>query len=99
MTNFVGTLWVHSQGLHMTKKLKITLELSLNVPDDWELHKTSGATDVIKLPNGQFVDFTYAPMVATDPEDEWTTADTDELIDELIDMTEDEDVTYTVVHH
>ena len=77
----------------MTKMLEVTIKLTIYAPDDWELHQTSTGAEVIKLPDGRYMDLTYVPMVADDPEQDWTTEGTDDLLDVLIDVTE-EDVSF-----
>ena len=47
------------------KKLNITIQLELSVPDDWELAKTSEGGQVLKLPNGQFMDIAIEPLMIT----------------------------------
>ncbi len=81
----------------MTKKLEITLKLYMHVPDDWELHRSVYETDMIKLPNGQYLDMTYAPMVSAHPEEGWTTEGTYGLLEELTHMAEHEDVAYEFI--
>lgn len=76
------------------KKLFVTMTLEMTVPDDWELVTTSGETDVIKLPDGTFLDMTFEPLVATDPEETWASSDDEEFLDDLVAMVEIEDVHY-----
>jgi len=83
----------------MTKMLEVNIKLFIHAPDDWEIHKTSEATEVIKLPNGQYMDMTFTPMLAQDPEQEWTTEGTDELTEELLDLVDYEEVTFEFVGH
>ena len=51
------------------KKLKVTIELEMAVPDDWELVGTSEDTPVLKLPNGVFMDIAIEPLFASNPEE------------------------------
>ena len=53
------------------KKLNVTIQLEMTVPDDWELVDTSEGTPVIKLPDGKFMDIAIEPLFAADPEDLW----------------------------
>lgn len=80
------------------KKLKVSITLEMSVPDDWELVKTSGG-DVLKLGNNQFLDVTFEPMLASDPEETWRSTDDDEVLSSLLDMVESEDVIYEFVKH
>ena len=81
------------------KKLNITISLEMSVPEDWELVETSEGTPVLKLPNGQFMDLAIEPLFATDPEDMWSSTDSEEELHEVLDMVESEAVTYEFVTH
>ena len=78
------------------KKLSVTMKLEMSIPDDWELVKTSTGVDVLKLPNNQFLDLTFEPLLATDPEETWTSTDDEVFLNEVLDMVESEDVSYTL---
>lgn len=81
------------------KKLKVTIKLEMSVPDDWELAETSEGTQVLKLPDGQFLDIAIEPLFASDPEETWASTDDDDLLNDLLDMVESEEVTYDFVTH
>jgi hypothetical protein len=79
------------------KTLNITIKLEMSVPENWELVNTSEGGQVLKLPNGQFLDVAIEPLFASDPEETWTsTEDADELND-ILDMVESENVTYEFI--
>ena len=79
------------------KKLNVTIQLEMTVPDDWELVDTSEGTPDIKLPGGKFMDIAIEPLFATDPEDMWSSTDDEDVLDEILDMVESEAVTYEFV--
>ncbi len=85
------------------KKLHVTIRLEMSVPDDWELVETSEGTPVLKLsggrPNNQFLDLTFEPLFATDPEETWNGAEDDDTLNGILDMVESEEVTYEFVVH
>ncbi len=81
------------------KKLNVTITLQMTVPDDWELVQTSGAGHVVKLPDNQFLDLTFEPMLASDPEETWSSTDDEDLLNDLLDMVDSEDVHYEFVNH
>jgi len=81
------------------KKLKVTIQLEMTVPGDWELVQTSEGTPVLKLPNGQFLDLAIEPLFASDPEDTWTSADSEEVLNDILDMVESEEIAYEFVTH
>ena len=62
------------------KKLKVTIELEMAVPDDWELVGTSEDTPVLKLPNGVFMDIAIEPLFASNPEEVWSSTVDDDVL-------------------
>lgn len=81
------------------KKLKVTIELEMSVPDDWKLVETSEGTPVIEMSDGRFLDIAIEPLFATDPEDMWSSTDSEEELHEVLDRVESEAVTYEFVAH
>ena len=81
------------------KKLKVTIELEMSVPDDWELADTSEGTPVLQLPNGVFMDIAIEPLFASDPEEIWSSTDDEDTLNDILDMVESEAVTYEFVTH
>jgi len=78
------------------KNVTVTIKLEMEVPDDWELAKTSDGVDILSMGNGQYLDLTFEPMVTDDVEGTWTNDVEEGFIDSLMDMVVSEDVTYTV---
>lgn len=81
------------------KKLNITIQLEMSVPDDWQIIDTSEGTPVLKLPNGQFMDIAIEPLFATDPEDTWSSTEEEDVLNDILDMVESEAVSYEFVTH
>jgi hypothetical protein len=81
------------------KKLNVTIQLEMSVPDDWELVETSEGGQVIQLPNEQFLDLAIEPLFASDPEQTWTSSEDEEVLNDILDMVESEEVTYVFVTH
>ena len=81
------------------KKLNVTIQLEMSVPDDWELSDTSEGTPVIKLPDGKFMDIAIEPLFANDPEDLWSSTEDEEVLDDILDMVDNDTVTYEFVTH
>ena len=81
------------------KKLNVTIQLEMSVPEDWLLVETSEGTPVLKLPNGQFMDIAIEPLFANDPEDLWSSTEDEEVLDDILDMVDNETVTYEFVTH
>ena len=81
------------------KKLKVTIELEMSVPDDWELVETSEGSPVLALPNGVFMDIAIEPLFASDPEEIWSSTDDEDTLNDILDMVESEAVTYEFITH
>ena len=81
------------------KKLNVTIQLEMTVPDDWALVETSEGTPVIQMADGKFLDIAIEPLFATDPVDMWSSTDSEEELHEVLDMVESEAVTYEFVTH
>ncbi|MDE2417639.1 MAG: hypothetical protein KGN32_07510 [Burkholderiales bacterium] len=81
------------------KKLNITIQLEMSVPDDWDIVDTSEGTPVLKLPNGQFMDMAIEPLFAADPEDTWSSTENEAVLNDILDMVESEAVAYEFVTH
>ena len=81
------------------KKLKVTIELEMAVPDDWELVGTSEDTPVLKLPNGVFMDIAIEPLFASNPEEVWSSTEDEDVLNDILDMVESEAVTYEFITH
>ena len=54
------------------KKLNVTIQLEMTVPDDWQLVETSEGTPVIQMADNKFLDLAIEPLFANDPEDMWS---------------------------
>ena len=81
------------------KKLKVTIQLEMSVPDDWEVVGTSEGTPVLKLPDGQYLDLAIEPLFANDPEDIWASADTEDALHDVLDMVDSEEISYEFITH
>jgi hypothetical protein len=81
------------------KKLNVTIQLEMSVPDDWELVETSEGTPVLKLPNGQFMDIAIEPLFSSNPEETWSNTEDEDVLNDILDMVESEAVTYEFVTH
>ncbi|OYU45682.1 MAG: hypothetical protein CFE44_06245 [Burkholderiales bacterium PBB4] len=81
------------------KKLNVTIQLEMSVPEDWELVTTSEGTPVLKLPKGQFMDIAIEPLFATDPEETWSSTEDEDVLNDILDMVESEAVQYEFVTH
>ena len=76
------------------KKLNVTIQLEMSVPDDWSLVETSEGAPVLQLPDGTFMDLAIEPLFATNPEETWSSTDDDDVLNDVLDMVDSESVTY-----
>ncbi len=79
------------------KKLKVTIELEMSVPGDWDIVQTSEGTPVLKLPDGQYLDLAIEPLFADDPEETWRSTDSDEALEQILEMVDSEAGSYEFV--
>lgn len=78
----------------MSKKLRVNIELEMTVPDDWQIVETEDGIGVLRLGNGQFLDITFEPMVASDLAGSWNNNVSEEFMNDLLDMVDSESVAY-----
>ena len=76
------------------KKLNVTIQIEMTVPDDWQLVETSEGTPVIQMADNQFLDLAIEPLFATNPEETWSSTDDDDVLNDVLDMVDSESVTY-----
>ena len=81
------------------KKLKVTIQLEMSVPDDWALTTTSEGGQVLKLPNDQYLDLAIEPLFASNPEETWSSTEDNDTLNDILDMVESEEVVYEFVTH
>lgn len=79
------------------KKLHVTLELEMTVPDDWQLVETSEGMPVLSLPDGTFLDMAMEPLFSSHPEETWSSTEDEEVLNDILDMVQSEAVTYEFV--
>lgn len=78
------------------KNIAVTISLELEVPDDWELVKTSDGIEVLSVGNSQYLDLTFEPLVTEDIEGTWTNTADQSFLNALLDMVVTEEVSYEV---
>ncbi|AFU47019.1 hypothetical protein J2W88_002704 [Acidovorax delafieldii] len=81
------------------KKLNVTIQLEMTVPDDWQLVETSEGTPVIQMADNKFLDLAIEPLFANDPEDMWSSSENEDELNEVLEMVESEEVAYEFVTH
>ncbi len=78
------------------KRLSVTIKLELEVPDEWELRKTSEGFDVVQIGEGRYMDMSFEPLLSDDLNGMWTDSAEDGFLNEVLDMVESEQVGYTL---
>ena len=81
------------------KKLNVTIQLEMTVPDNWQLVETSEGTPVIQMADNKFLDLAIEPLFANDPEDMWSSSENEDELNEVLEMVESEEVAYEFVTH
>ena len=81
------------------KKLNVTIQIEMTVPDDWQLVETSEGTPVIQMADNPFLDLAIEPLFANDPEDMWSSSENEDELNEVLEMVESEEVAYEFVTH
>ena len=81
------------------KKLNVTIQLEMTVPDDWQLVETSEGTPVVQMADNKFLDLAIEPLFANDPEDMWSSSENEDELNEVLEMVESEEVAYEFVTH
>ena len=81
------------------KKLNVTIQLEMTVPDDWQLVETSEGTPVIQMADNKFLDLAIEPLFANDPDDMWSSSESEDELNEVLEMVESEEVAYEFVTH
>jgi hypothetical protein len=76
------------------KRLSVTIKLELEVPDGWELRKTSEGFEVLDIGNGRYMDMSFEPLLSENLDGMWTDSANDEFVNEVLDMVESEEVSY-----
>ena len=76
------------------KRLSVTIKLELEVPEEWELRKTSEGFEVLDIGHGRYMDMSFEPLLSDNLDGMWTDSADDEFINEVLDMVESEEVSY-----
>jgi hypothetical protein len=81
------------------KKLNVTINLEMSVPDHWTLEQTSEGNAVLCIAEGEFMDIAIEPLFASDPEETWSSTDDDDTLNGILDLVESEEVIYEFLNH
>ncbi|WP_029148716.1 hypothetical protein [Methylophilus sp. 5] len=76
------------------KKLLVTIQVELDIPETWELVEHPDQVQAIKMDDGQYMHMSFLPMMTKDfnEDAEWSSECSDEFTEQVLDMVSDEDV-------
>jgi len=76
------------------KKLLVTIQMELDIPDTWEVVEHPDQVQAIKMDDGQYMHMSFLPMMTKDfnEDAEWSSECSDEFTEKVLDMVSDEDV-------
>lgn len=83
------------------QRLKVSIQLDMEIPDDWELVDHPDGVPVLAIGDGQYMYMSFLPMFTRqiEPESEWTSECSDEFAQEVVDMVQGEDVEMKLISH
>ena len=81
------------------RKLKVTIELEMDVPDTWALLDHPDGVPVLAIGDDKYMYMSFLPMLTDqlEPESYWTSECPEEFTKDVLDMVQDEQVTMTLV--
>lgn len=81
------------------KSLKVTINLEMEIPDDWNIIDHPDGVPVLNIGNGNYMYMSFLPMFTRQvtPESEWTSECSDEFAQEIVDMVQGEEVAMKVI--
>ncbi|MGQ3090809.1 MAG: hypothetical protein ACT6RZ_10985 [Methylophilus sp.] len=76
------------------KKLIVTIQVELDIPDTWDLVEHPDQVQAIKMDDGQYMHMSFLPMMTRDfnEDAEWSSECSDEFTESVLDMVADEEV-------
>lgn len=83
------------------RKLLVTIQLELDIPNNWELVEHPDQVQAVKMDDGQYMHMSFLPMLTRDfsKEAEWSSECPDEFTESILDMVADEVVYMKVDTH
>jgi len=76
------------------KKLLVTIQVELDIPDTWELVEHPDQVQALKMDDGQYMHMSFLSMMTKEFSEnaEWSSECSDEFTEKVLDMVLDEDV-------
>jgi hypothetical protein len=76
------------------RKLLVTIQVELDIPDTWNLVEHPDQVQAIKMDDGQYMHMSFLPMMTRDFAEnaEWSSECAEEFTEKVLDMVADEEV-------
>jgi hypothetical protein len=76
------------------RKLLVTIQVELDIPDTWELVEHPDQVQAIKMDDGQYMHMSFLPMMTRDFTEnaEWSSECSEAFTEKVLDMVSDEEV-------
>lgn len=81
------------------KRLKVTINLDMDIPEEWTLVEHPDGVPVLTLGDGRYMYMSFLPMFTKElePESEWTSECSAEFAEEVVEMVQDEEVDMKII--
>jgi hypothetical protein len=81
------------------KRLQVTINLDMDIPDDWTLVEHPDGVPVLTLGDGRYMYMSFLPMFTKElvPESEWTSECSEAFTEQVVDMVQDEEVEMKII--
>jgi hypothetical protein len=81
------------------KRLQVTINLDMDIPDEWTLVEHPDGVPVLTLGDGRYMYMSFLPMFtkALVPESEWTSECSEAFTEQVVDMVQDEEVEMKII--
>lgn len=81
------------------KRLQVTINLDMDIPDEWVLVEHPDGVPVLTLGDGRYMYMSFLPMFTHElvPESEWTSECSEKFTEEVVEMVQDEEVEMKII--
>ena len=81
------------------KRLQVTINLDMDIPDEWTLIEHPDGVPVLTLGDGRYMYMSFLPMFTKElvPESEWTSECSETFAEEVVEMVQDEEVEMKII--
>jgi len=81
------------------KRLQVTINLDMDIPDEWTLIDHPDGVPVLTLADGKYMYMSFLPMFTDElePESNWTSECSAKFTEEVVEMVQDEEVEMKII--